>query len=253
MQPLANRTTSPPIDDGIRYGRRHVLRVAGAFGALPFLHTLSGRGPEHGSLGAQSDAFDAFADAWRDLHVDYMGGGIEGEPMEDAYLYRLAAEARGLAPTAVPPMMRKAFENERLSTGPAWVGGAIFAVVVEMAPDSVLTPHDHPGHVVVTMGLRGTASYAHYELADEPPPKDDRASPFLVRETRTGILAPGCTTHLSRTRDNMHTFRAGPEGATLVDFTTEIGGPKFSMLTLDAEPEDAFEGLYVARWSEVKF
>ena len=86
----------------------------------------------------------------------------------------------------------------------------------KMAPGAVLKPHDHPGHVVVTLGLEGSARYAHYDLADEPPSKNDRSTPFLVRETRTGILTPGCTTHLSRTRDNLHTFTAGPEGAVMV-------------------------------------
>ncbi len=39
----------------------------------------------------------------------------------------------------------------------------------------------------------------------------------------------------------------------MVDFTTEVGGPDFGMLAIDATPEDEFEGLFVARWNEVRF
>lgn len=241
----------------MQVGRRRALQVAGALCALPFLSPLAagGRGSfaarGRGSRGQDKPAgpFDAFTDLWWELEGEYLGP----EAREDAYLYRLAAEAQALAPADVPEMQRTVFENERLTTGPAWTSGSIFAVVVRMAPGAVLAPHDHPGHVVVTMGLEGSARYRHYELEDEAPAKDDRDTPFLVRETRSGLLVPGCTTHLSRTRDNVHAFTAGPEGAVLVDFTTAVGGPDFGMLAVDEQAEDEFHGLRVARWREVAF
>ena len=108
------------------------------------------------------------------------------------------------------------------------------------------------------MLLEGSASYAHFEPVDELPAPTDRETPFLVRKTRSGFLLPGRMTHLTQSRDNMHTFRAGPEGATLVDFNTRFeGAADFGLFRYEDDPEgepnDKFEGLHEAHWIEKVF
>ena len=74
--------------------------------------------------------------------------------------------------------------------------------------------------------------------------------PFTVQRTRGGLLLPGRLSELTRTRDNIHTFRAGKDGATILDFTSTVGNSKtgFSALQIDTEPSDTFGRLYQARW-----
>lgn len=245
-----------PEQPGIHVERREVIQLAGLSLALPLF--ASRHLPLHPAA-ADDQAFDAFCDRWRDLTAQLVQPGEREAPGRDLdlYMHRLAGEVSSLPFERIPPLQRKVFENERITTGPAWVdgGGAIFIVQIRMEPGAVILPHDHPNHVVATSCLEGASRCDHYELVGQAPAREDRDTSFRVQRTRSDLLSPGRTSHLSRTRDNVHTFEAGEEGAVLVDFTIEVddSGGAFAMIDVDAEPVDAFQRIHRARWMDVKF
>ncbi len=74
-----------------------------------------------------------------------------------------------------------------------------------------------------------------------------------VREVSSTVLLPGRTSSLTRTRANIHWFRAGEEGATFLDFGVKLadpgGGPRFvSSMEFDPTPLDPERRLHDARW-----
>ena len=150
----------------------------------------------------------------------------------------------------IPPRKKVVFERDGLKTGPAWFEGRIFVVELTLEPHAEIQPHNHPSHNAVSLGLAGTCQYEHYEIVGKAPPSIPGTPSFTVQRTRSGLLFPGRLSELTRTRDNIHTFRAGKDGATILDFTSTVGNPKteFSALQIDTKPRDTFSRLYQARW-----
>ena len=68
--------------------------------------------------------------------------------------------------------------------------------------------------------------------------------------TRSGVLRAGQTTALTRMRDGMHGFRAGKQGARIVDFTLSLSEDfeTFSYVGLGEKPLDAERRVWSARW-----
>lgn len=247
-----------------RRERRALLRTGASLGvaaALASAGSATPMNPNIDRLGLHD--FKSFTDAWRALTDEHLGAGPGAGVSEaagpgalelDLYLHRLTTEIRRLSLDQVPEAQRIVFENERFTTGPAHHDGEIFLVVATMQPNAELPPHNHPNHIVATTCLSGSARYRHFELPDSAPPIDDRSESFPLRETRSGLLTPGRTTHLSRERDNVHTFTAGPQGAVLLDFTIELGpGGGFGMLDIEPGATEPFVGEFKARWMDVKF
>ncbi|MCZ6696445.1 MAG: hypothetical protein O7A63_07900 [Acidobacteria bacterium] len=169
---------------------------------------------------------------------------------EERYIRELTSLVSQLPLDAVPPRRKVVFDKNGLKTGPAWSQGRIFVVELTLQPHAVIRPHNHPSHNAVSLGVAGACQYEHYEIVGEAPPAKSGTPPFVVQRTRSGLLLPGRLSELTRTRDNIHTFRAGKEGATILDFTATVGNPKtdFSVLKIDTEPRDLFGGRYEARW-----
>lgn len=234
--------------------RRSLIRASAGLGvtaALAPTGSAATMNQEKDPLGLHD--FASFAKVWRSLTDEHLHD--EPSPLElDLYLHRLATEILRLPADQVPEVKQLVFENERFTTGPAHHDGEIFLVVATMQPGAVLLPHNHPNHIVATTCLSGAARYRHFELPGDAPKVDDRDASFALHETRAGLLTPGLTTHLSRERDNVHTFTAGPEGAVLLDFTIELGkGGGFGMLDVEAAATDGFQGEFEARWMDVRF
>ena len=63
-------------------------------------------------------------------------------------------------------------------------------------------------------------------------------------------MLPGRLSELTMTRDNIHTFKAGEQGATILDFTAQVDDTEtsFSALEIDAKPHDPLAALYRAKW-----
>jgi len=93
----------------------------------------------------------------------------------------------------------------------------------------------------------------HYEPEPGSPQPDVLDTPFDLREVQSTLLTRGRSSSLSRTRANIHAFRAGPEGARFVDFGVNYKDPDggytvFSKLDIDEAPTDPRRGIHTARW-----
>ena len=168
---------------------------------------------------------------------------------EDAYVYRLAAEA--VAAPDVPAtakMGRFAKLDPPVEFGPVYRGAPIMIIQWRLAPNAWLPPHNHPHYDVLTVGLEGEAVVTHYDIDGDAPPFD-AASTFAVRRTRETLIAPRRVSPLTSSRDNIHSFRAGAKGARGIDINTRAGKDiGFSFLDIAPKALDAARGTFAARW-----
>src|SRR5258706_2841775 len=135
-----------------------------------------------------------------------------------------------------------------VSFGLSYRGKPFFIVEWQLEPLAFLPPHCHPNVSVCTVGLEGEAQIRNFEIKGEPPEFSSRKT-FLVRETRNEIIAPGRINTLSSTRDNIHTFQAGKNGARGIDISTYHGPDVgFSFLDIAAKTRDADSRVYEAAW-----
>jgi len=170
---------------------------------------------------------------------------------QDAYLFTLAALAAQLE--RVPGGKLSAFAklDPKVLFGVVFRGTPFFVVEWRLEPKAVLPAHCHPGASVCTLALEGAAEIRHYEVEPGAPAYDSKSEEaFTLRETRRQRLRPGAVSTLSTTRDNLHWFRAGTEGARGIDISTMHGGDgSFSFVDFDPEtPQDPRQGLYEALW-----
>ena len=230
------KPSSPP--SGVQVGRRSMLKGSAAAAVWLALGRLAP---------AESKSTNSFLKDWPELAERLLDSKAIGE---ERYIRELNTLISEVPLGALPRRKKVVFEGNGLETGPAWFEGPIFIVELTLAPDAVIQPHNHPSHNAVSLGIAGACRYEHYEIADEAPPSEPGTPPFMVRRTRSGVLSPGRLSELTRTRDNIHTFRAGEKGATILDFTTtmEKPGTDFSALKIDGEPRDPSGSLYEARW-----
>jgi predicted metal-dependent enzyme (double-stranded beta helix superfamily) len=168
---------------------------------------------------------------------------------EETYVYRLAAETVN-APDVPPGSKTGRFGklDPPVEFGPVFRGAPIMIIQWKLAPNAWLPPHNHPHYDVVTIGLEGEALLTHYDV-DGDAPAFDAASPFAVRRTRETLIAPRRVSPLTSSRDNIHTFKAGPKGARGIDINTRVGDDiGFSFLKIEPKPLDAARGTFSARW-----
>jgi hypothetical protein len=123
-----------------------------------------------------------------------------------------------------------------------------FIVEWQLEPGAFLPPHCHPNASVCTLGLEGEARIRNFEVVDQAPEFSSRKT-FLVRETHNEIITPGRINTLSSMRDNIHTFRAGRNGARGIDISTDHGPDVgFSFLEIAATPREAERSIFEAAW-----
>ena len=62
------------------------------------------------------------------------------------------------------------------------------------------------------------------------------------------------TSDLTVRRDHIHTFHAGEEGATILDFLTKVedAGPT-PIIHIEEEPREEFLRIHDARWTDRNF
>jgi hypothetical protein len=123
-----------------------------------------------------------------------------------------------------------------------------FALIgYEIWPLAILPPHNHPNYSVVSLGISGEAHIRFYD--GNSLPAMTTAASFKVTQTGYVRLRAGETAALTPTRDNIHTFQGGPQGARWVDFTTAHGPDiGFSYLRLGEQPADPNAHDVEARW-----
>ena len=138
--------------------------------------------------------------------------------------------------------------------GPVAGNGTLQVIEIELEPGAEIRAHNHVGFCFASLARRGSVQARHFEVyGDAPEPGADLEVHFLIREVSSTYLTPGRTTTLTRGRDNIHHFRAGPEGATLLDFGVHFEDPgpgpeRFSTLAIDEVPTSPERRLYRARW-----
>lgn len=241
---------------GVHVERRSVLRVSVAAACCALmprnLFAAQDAGAEPAS-GAGKGAFDPlpwsdFAPRWHAL-AEELGDSPAG--CDESY----AAQLAGLI-ARVPLADLPALEKPR-SSGGGFRGGPSFyllpclTVEFQMDPGAALRLHNHPPQVVLTLCAEGEVRYRHFEVEGEAPPCTEVGGKFLARETRAGVLLPGRATSLTRLRDGIHGFTAGPRGARIIDFTVSLTPDieTFSYLELAKAPRDTDRLVYDAEWT----
>ena len=205
---------------------------------------------QDGEKPGEPSAFERFCGEWLDIAEDYP----DRDPAEfsaDAYLYRLCSAVSKLDVEHIPPRFKTGWNKDGLAAGPVWGKGAIFIVEQQLAPGAVLRAHNHPSFNAVTMVSKGDCYFRHFEpIGEAPSYRDELRKPFRLSETRAGILSVGRMSTLSRSRENIHWFQAGDDGATVIDFSMGFGGSSgdFSVLEFDPDPVDSVQRIYEGHW-----
>jgi hypothetical protein len=172
-------------------------------------------------------------------------------PDEEAYLTLLAARLR-----ALPPLPVAAFTDSgapRSERRPR--GRPLVVLQFRLAAGKGFSLHDHRDYNGALLGLEGEADCRNFDFVDvaasRPATRPASKSPeFLIRATTRTTLKPGVVSTLSRTRDNLHEVKAGPQGARLFDVFTHFapGSGSFGLAT-DWKPVAGREGVFRARWT----
>ncbi len=196
--------------------------------------------------------FDRFQDEWAKLAAARLGPDA-ADSAPDAYLFALTSLVARL-PLDQVPEGRKAYESEGLASGPCWFGKGFGIVELRLAPGYVIAPHNHTAQEVVTVGRTGMCTFRHFDIQGDVPNYDPAAQDKLtLRETHSGVLDPRRSSNLSLVRDNVHMFRAGAQGARILDFMItlpEPEGAERSGIFLEVAPEqtsDSIERMFQAR------
>jgi len=190
---------------------------------------------------------ERFFDDWRTLSNRLLE---KSEIDEEAYIRGLDALIAQQQLAAMPRREKVFFEEEGLKTGASWMEDKIFIIELTMDPGAIVQPHNHPSHNSLSVGLLGSCTFSHYEVPNDAPAAKPDTPHFQVQRTRSGLLTPGRRSDLTRTRDNVHAFQAGDQGATILDFTTTVGDPSrsFSVLEIDSKPMGKQGDAFEARW-----
>lgn len=117
-----------------------------------------------------------------------------------------------------------------------------------LAPGAAIPFHDHRNYISALTVIEGSLCVRSFEIVGSGPPPQPRRT-FQIRQTNTSILKSGAHSTLSRTRDNIHDLRAGPEGARFVDFLTLFENNARSVDLVVAErAANQREGIFNATW-----
>src|ERR1051325_4696101 len=130
----------------------------------------------------------------------------------DEYLYRIGSLATRLKEIPDSKLGPYTSVDRRVWFGPSFRGSPFFIIQWRMEPGAVLPPHNHPNASVCTVGYAGEVGGRQFEIVGEAPDYSSGKT-FRVRETRDETMTRGRINTLSPSRDNIHCFRAGREGA----------------------------------------
>jgi len=169
----------------------------------------------------------------------------------DEYLYRigsLATRLKEIPDTALGPYKTV---DPRVWFWPSFRGSPFFIIQWRMEPGAVLPPHNHPNASVCTLGFEGEVRLRNFEIIGESPDYASRNT-FRVRETRNEMMSHGRINTLSPSRDNIHCFRVGKEGARGIDINTLHGKTNnFSFLDMSEKPVDSERRIFEAAWIDL--
>jgi hypothetical protein len=167
----------------------------------------------------------------------------------DEYLYRIGSLATRLK--EIPDTALGSYKSvePRVWFGPSFRGSPFFIIQWRMEPGAFLPPHNHPNASVCTLGLEGEVRLRNFEIVGEVPDYTSKNA-FRVRETRSEMMSHGRINTLSPSRDNIHCFQVGKEGARGIDINTLHGKTNnFSFLDLNEKPVDVERRIFEATWN----
>jgi PCO_ADO len=167
----------------------------------------------------------------------------------DEYLYRIGSLATRLKEIPDSVLGSYTAVDRRVWFGPSFKGSPFFIIQWRMEPGAVLPPHNHPNASVCTLGYQGEVRLRNFEIVGEAP---DYASgtTFHVRETRSETMSRGRINTLSPSRDNIHCFQVGKEGARGIDINTLHGKiAPFRFLDISNKPADSEKLIFEAAWN----
>ena len=218
---------------------RRALLILGGAGTTAMLSAPQARAAASGALRYR----DFVADATDSLS-QLLPAASPAE--QDAYVYAAAAQLRRMidAPQIV-------FDDKyKIDIKPTDTTRVFSITLLRAKPGAALPPHNHPFYSVATMGLMGEVRVRNFEPAGELPPYASHET-FKLRETRAQQLRPGDIGTLAPSRDNFHTFEAGPSGAVWIDVSTahaKEGAGDFSYLRLTPNDTAGVGDVFEARW-----
>ena len=167
----------------------------------------------------------------------------------DEYLYRigsLATRLKELPDTKLGPYTAV---DSRVWFGPSFRGSPLFIIQWRMEPGAFLPPHNHPNASVCTLGFEGEVWLRNFEIDGEAPEYSSKAA-FRIRETRNERMSRGRINTLSPSRDNIHCFQVGRDGARGIDINTLHGKiNNFSFLEMSEKPIDSEKRIFEAAWN----
>ncbi len=167
----------------------------------------------------------------------------------EEYLYRIGSLATRLKEIPDSKLGPYTSVDRRVWFGPSFRGSPFFIIQWRMEPGAMLPPHNHPNASVCTFGFEGEVRLRNFEIVGEPTAYDAKNS-FRIRETKDETFGRGRINTLSPSRDNIHCFSVGKQGARGIDINTLHGkiGP-FSFLDVSEKPVDSESRIYEARWN----
>ena len=169
----------------------------------------------------------------------------------DEYLYRIASLAARLKELPNTKLYPFPGMDPRLLGAPSFRGSPFFIIQWRMEPGAVFPPHNHPNASVCTLVYEGEVRLRNFEVVGEAPEYTSKKT-FHVRETHNGIIARGRINTLSPSRDNIHYFQVGKEGARGIDISTLHGKNEgFSFLDISATPADSEKRIFEATWNDL--
>jgi hypothetical protein len=218
---------------------RRALLVLGGAGTAAVLSAPRARAAEKGAL--EHKEFVAQA---TDSLSQLLPAVTPAE--QDAYVYAAAAQLRRMV--GGPQVV---FDDKyRIDIKPTDTTRIFSITLLRAKPGAVQPPHNHPFYSVATMGLQGEVLVRNFEPAGDLPPYASRET-FRLRQTRAQQLRRGDIGTLAPSRDNFHTFEAGPYGAVWIDVSTahaKEGAGDFSYLRLTPNDAAGVGDVFEGRW-----
>jgi len=169
----------------------------------------------------------------------------------DEYLYRIGSLATRLKEIPDSALGSYKTVDPRVWFGPSFRGSPFFIIQWRMEPGAALPPHNHPNASVCTLGFEGEVRLRNFEIIGEAPDYASKKT-FRVRETRNEMMSHGRINTLAPSRDNIHCFRVGNEGARGIDINTLHGKTNnFSFLDMSEKPLDPEMRIFEAAWTDL--
>jgi len=237
------------VADGVFETRRRLLWMPFAGAAMLIANRLPGLA-QTGSPKVSS-AWDLFLKECLPTAVELHAGGSRAG--QERYLRWIGYAAANLKLEDLPTAKLGRFKTLEppLFFGVGYRGKPFFVVEWRMEPNAYLPPHNHPNVSVCSVGLEGEAVIRKSETIGQPP-EFGSTKAFQVRENSRELIAPGRINTLSAFRDNIHTFRAGKQGARGIDITTYHGeNIGFSDMEIDDKPVAGEQQVFQAVWKKL--